>query len=407
MVITKPQGMLLLVALTGLGVVARAGPIVDMLLLLLAGLMLLELLARPQLPERVRWVLFAFVMLFLIYLTLTGLRPSRTGIVNVVGVAISGICFLYFVQTAPRLIAAQGTARILWLSGGLIGLAGVALDMVNKNTISGVVTYFLLAAGVVCCARGVPLRRVSLWMLLALMGLGVAMDHRMIMAVSLVLALVIALLRLLPMRLARNMVLIGLIGGVGLMIALFAGLWGLDIRDLDALFIEYTGRTARSGRQIIWPLIIAATAESPWLGLGTGTTFSQLYDTSWSAHSYYLQIYMQAGLVGVAGLILVLLALWNAIGRPRRSEPLRLYMTGCLVVLILHASFEVFLMQVNLLMGCTAWMMMGLGVGALRRPAAPPAAAPLRFGRGAPARVARPPTSPSIASRASPAPHQE
>lgn len=366
MTITKSQSYLLLIALTALAVVARTGPVVDALLLLTAGLFSLELVLRPQLPQRVRLVLVAFVILFLIYLSLTFARPSGGGIVNVVGVAISGIFFLFFAQNAQKIIAARGSTLLLSGIALLVLLAGYGLHIANKNTVSGITAYFILAAGVVAIARGAPLLRTSFIVAMALSVMGILVEHRLMTGVSIGFLGVVLMLQLAPLRMIRNLSLLILVGGILLFIALFAGLWGMDIRNFDDLFIEYTGRTARSGRQIIWPIIIAATADSPWFGLGTGATFSNLYNSNWSAHSYFLQIYMQVGIIGLTALLLVLLAVWSAIGPPMRSQPLRIYLTGCLIMLLIHMSFEVFLMQVNLLMGCVVWMMLGLGIGGIR-----------------------------------------
>jgi hypothetical protein len=285
----------------------------------------------------------------------------------VLGIFISGTFFFYFVQNAQRLVQARYSAALLFGAGCLIVLVGVALGLVNKNTISGIATYFFLSAAVIRVAKGGPLI-VTVFqtsLLLALLG-GLFLDHRLMIGAGLTMLGVVVLLRLIPLAALRNVTLIAVFGGVLLMIVLFAGLWGFDIRDYDTLAIEYTGRTARSGRQIIWPLIISQTAKSPWIGLGTGTTFSDFYDATWSAHSYFLQIYMQAGIIGVTALVLLLFSIWAAIGRPRISQPVSIIATGSFVFLIMHISFEVFLMQVNLLMGCGAWMMLGLCVGSIR-----------------------------------------
>jgi len=376
MVITRSQGSLFLMAIVALSVIARTGLIADLLLLTIAGYMFLSSMLAPRLPERVRWILLAYILLFLLYLMLTLIDPSRGGIVNIIGIWVTGVMFIYFTQNAQRLVAARSTALILLGIGLFVCLAGTALGAVNKNTISGIVAYFFLSAGVIWVMRGVPLRRVSMLTFGLLLFLGLFLGHRLMLAASVIFLLVTFVMYSLPLRFLRTLLLGAIAGGIFGMIVLYSGLWGFDIRDFDALFIEYTGRTARSGRQIIWPAIIAFTAESPWFGLGTGATFTRLYNfnlqVEWSAHSYFLQIYLQTGLVGLSTLLFVLFTVWAAIGRPQRSQPIRIYMTACIVVLLLHVAFEVFLMQVNLFMGCCAWMMLGLGIGCIRAIPAPP-----------------------------------
>ena len=375
MVITKSQGVIFLILLTGLAVVARTGVVVDLMLVSLAAMMMIPLVFQPQMPARVKWVMVAFALFFLLYAALTVVRPSGVGIVNVVGIVIAATFFLYFAQMSPRLIASPHTGEMLFLSGCLIALIGVGLGLVNKNTVSGIVCYFFLAAGIVWVAQGASLRRIGFWVSLAIVILGLVIGHRLMMGAGAVFGLIVLVLRLVPLESLRSLLLLGIFGGILLMIALYAGLWGLDIRNIDSFIIEYTGRTARSGRQIIWPFIIALTAQSPWFGLNTGAVVSSYITEDWSAHSYFLQVYMQVGLVGVGIFVALLVSLWAAIGRPRRGDTLRIFVTACFAVLLIHISFEVFLMQVNLFMGCAAWMMLGLGIGAIRSDAAAPVAA--------------------------------
>lgn len=366
MVITKSQCSVLFMTLIAFAVVARTGPLVDMLLLIASGVFGLSVLLGTSLPNRVRWCLLAFCVLFSLYLILTLVQPSRIGVVNVVGIVVSATVFLYFVQKGPRLVSAPNTAPILLFSGFAVWFVGQALDMVSKNAMSGIAAYFFLAAGAIWVMRGVPLRTVSLVIFALLCALGFVVGHRLMLGAAFVFLTVIIIVYAVPLRAVRFVLLLGVGGGIFGMIVLYSGLWGFDIAIFDAFFIEYTGRTARSGRQIIWPLILAYAAESPWVGRGTGVIFSDLYETNWSAHSYFLQTYLQTGLLGLGSFIFLLLMVWGSIGRPMRSQPITVYMTASFVVLLAHISFEVFLMQVNLLMGCCAWMMLGIGIGCIR-----------------------------------------
>lgn len=353
-------------ALIAFAVVARTGPVVDLMLLVASGIFLYSLLSGAPLPSRVRWVLTAFAILFCLYLSLTVARPSRAGITNTMGIIVAGLVFLYFVQNARSLVNARGTASILLICGVATYLLGQALGMVHKNTFSGISAYFVLTAGSVWVMRGVSLGKVTLIVFILLLIMGVLSGHRLMIAAALILVAVIVLTYSIPVRAVRSVLLVVVGCGIAGMIVLFSGLWGFDIKDFDSLFVEYTGRTARSGRQIIWPAILAYAAESPLVGRGTGINFSDLHESDWSAHSYFLQIYLQTGLLGVGSILLVLFAVWAAIGRPQRLHPISVFMTACFLVLLVHISFEVFLMQVNLLMGCCAWMMLGLGIGGIR-----------------------------------------
>ena len=365
MLIAKSQVIVFFIALTALATVARAGAVIDLMLVAITALMLASGL---RITSRMQTVLLAFAALFCVYFFFTMINPSRTGIKNIIGIFIAATFLIYFWHNSQNFVNAPYSAALLFGSGFMIIVLGVGQDVVSKNTVSGIATYFFLSAGVVQVARGAPLFRTLaiLAVLLVFVG-GVALGHRLMIGAAIVLFGIVFLLRVVPLEATRNLTLVGVFGGIIMIIILFSGFWGFDIREYDSLFVEYTGRTSRSGRQIIWPIIISHTSSSPWIGLGTGTNFSSLYDSPWSAHSYFLQTYMQSGLVGITALVLVFLAIWRAIGRPRSSQPGSFLATGCFFVLIIHASFEVFLMQVNLLMGCSAWMMIGLCIGCIQK----------------------------------------
>jgi hypothetical protein len=312
MTIRKPQLYILMLTLAALAKVVGAGSAEDTLLSLAAMTMGVSLILNPQIPQRLRWVVLAFIALFMIHFALTIQVPSSTGTVNVVG--ISGIVFLFFLQNAQLLMLAPRTTTILLGSAALILLVGLGSDMVKKNTISGISAYFVIAAGVSALAKGAPLIRTTLLVCVLLSMIGLVLGHRLMMGAEGVLLITVLALRLVPLEAFRALIIVTLIGAIVLFVALF----------------------------------------------------SDLQDSPSSGQSYFLQIYMQSGLVGLGSLGAVLLSLCAATGRPRRSQPVSLYVTGCVVMVLLLMSFEVFRMQVNLLMGCVVWVLLGLGVGSSR-----------------------------------------
>jgi len=354
-----------------LTVVARLGLVVDALLVLMAAAMLLNIVGTAQLPKRIRAVILSFLLLFGFYVIGFLDQPSFVGLVNAIGIGISLLFFVFFAIHGRTLIAFPGTAGILVAGAVLVVVVGAALDLVSKNTISGIAAYFLLTAGLVWVANGKTLFSVTLLIAVLFVFLAFGLGHRLMLGAAVLLMGTVGAVRLVPSESIRTLGLITFVGILFFIIALFAGIGGLSIISYDALIIEYTGRTARSGRDFIWPLIIGATSDSPWIGLGTGTTVSNLFNTDLSAHNYFLQIYMQAGLVGVGLLLLILFSIWRAIGRPQKTKPVTIFATGAFLFVLLHASFEVFLMQVNLLMGCCAWMLLGFGVAQIRQTRAP------------------------------------
>lgn len=352
--------------LVGLAYVARLGTISDALILATALAMAVSLLSAHKLPARARWVMVGFISLLLLYLALTATHVTPGGLKNTVSISVSATVFAYFVSNARKFAASDGTWKVLASIAIFIAVFSPLLDRVEKNTTSGVVAYLLLSAGVLAVARSRRPARTGAIFFFAVGAIAFGFGHRVLAGLGLLAAPTYIILAVFPSRFLRMILLSLAVGGIVFFVALYTGLWGLDARSLDALFVEYSGRNAASGRQIIWPIIMASVAERPWDGLGTGATFASLYpDKPWSAHNYFLQTYLQTGLLGLVSLLFLLLTIWMAIGRPKRSEKHGIYLSVAYVVLLINMAFEVFLMQVSLYIGLSAWMMLGLGIGLL------------------------------------------
>jgi O-antigen ligase len=374
-------GLIAVTMVTGLGAIENA------LLLATAAAMFAALARRPVFPVRQMPIIVCFALLFLYYAVLTVMAPGMRGVANTLGVFVSAMFFFFSASRAQRVVSQPDAAWAL-VGVSIVSLTlGLASGAVAKNSVSGVCAYPILTAGLIWIARGAPPVRTAALVFAAIGAIGVILGHRMMAGVGILAMLVFLTVWFAPAQVARNLVLAALTIGVVLLIGLYARLWGLDIREFDSAIRDVTGRTAASGRHIIWPAIIEAAQESPWTGLGTGKLYSDIALTSFSAHNYFLQIYLQTGFVGVVLLVAVLLAVWRAIGRPQRDAPESIYVSACFAVVLVHSSLEVFLMQANPTIGGGAWIMLGLGVGlsAGRRPrraldAAAPST-PIRFGR--------------------------
>lgn len=335
----------------------------DAILVGLATVFALMMLQRPNLHKRVLPVFFSFGAYVLLYLGLTLADPTATGFKNTIGAAVSLVFFFFGVIYARDMAKGPGNAAIFIGTSLLCVMVVNGLTETSKNTISGLSIYLLLAAGALLVHRN-PNRNVyAVAIFLVLLFVGLFLNHRMAQGASLIAFGVYFAVILAPFQWFRRLILLGLVCSILLLLALYAGLWGLDIRDFNDEFVALTGRNAASGRQIIWPIILTAVSNSKIFGIGTGTNFSSLYDSSWSAHSFYLQVYMQVGFAGLAVFVLTLLSIWRAIGTPRGAGRASAFATATIVIVILHSSTEVFLTQVNLMIGATAWLALGLTVG--------------------------------------------
>jgi len=254
--------------------------------------------------------------------------------------------------------------------GLLCFVIGSLAGVVEKNTMNGVACYLIFSGGAIAMARTKRPALVAAFIFGLVTILAAIAGHRTIEGMGILGFVIFLTLRRAPFRATRLAILFATAAGSFLLIAYFAGLFGRRLQFVDEFLLQYTGRNAESGRQIIWPIIIHAVNSSPiryWFGLGSGATFSSIYASQLSAHNYFLQTYMQTGTIGLALLIALFIAIWRSVYfRPLR-DPLGCYMTTLVIVVLIHSSLEVFLMQVNLDIGVNAWMALGLGAGMLER----------------------------------------
>ena len=225
MLIAKSQVIVFFIALTALATVARAGAVIHLMLVAITALMLASGL---RITSRMQTVLLAFAALFCVYFFFTMINPSRTGIKNIIGIFIAATFLIYFWHNSQNFVNAPYSAALLFGSGFMIIVLGVGQDVVGKNTVSGIATYFFLSAGVVQVARGAPLFRTLaiLAVLLVFVG-GVALGHRLMIGAAIVLFGIVFLLRVVPLEATRNLTLVGVFGGIIMIIILFFRILGI------------------------------------------------------------------------------------------------------------------------------------------------------------------------------------
>lgn len=140
--------------------------------------------------------------------------------------------------------------------------------------------------------------------------------------------------------------------------------WGWRLQELT---VDLTGQNLFSGRQLFWGELVDAIALRPIFGHGAGATAEPFTSFTWSAHSLYLQVTLQVGLVGLGFLLLLLWVIWGRFWAGRHSVAVRLA-GGYFLGMIIHQAFEVSLIQNNLGTGFLIWFIAGVALAAARRP---------------------------------------
>lgn len=151
----------------------------------------------------------------------------------------------------------------------------------------------------------------------------------------------------------------GVLSSVFLIIMFYVAIddvfWFYTIADF---FEGSTGRTAKSGRQFIWPFILELVSERPVFGYGSSALFKDFsWDHEWSAHNFYLQVLLQVGFLGISILVALLYSIFNEINHYCLNLGAGVAAFGVVVV---HNALEVALMQNLFAVGVLQWFMLGL-----------------------------------------------
>lgn len=283
---------------------------------------------------------------------------------------VTAACALMLYASFGREVLMKRWFHILASLFIVFGLFGTATGSLAKNISGGVMLYFLALLALLAFARG---KRRSGTIVLAYLAMAVTLalvlDFRSLIAY----AAVFALAYIGALRLQRRAYWFMGIAGSALIIVstiwYFLNITTSQIAiDLTRLVSEASGRPATSGREWLWPAIVDAVERtSPWIGLGPGALPRDFLPTTFSAHSYYLQVYMQWGWIGVVVLVCLLVSVWSSLTLSRNS--IGNFGSAVFLMFVAHNSTEVLMFQNGLMAAIPAWCVVGAAI-AFREPEA-------------------------------------
>jgi len=233
--------------------------------------------------------------------------------------------------------AAVGSILVGTVASGPAALSGGPLaPPVGYGNANGAL--FTLGVAAACAvatlANKEPVRRVAGVLAIVLLGLAVLTLSK----TAAVLAAGILLIAVVAHRLGRWIVCIAPLavsGTVGVAVVL-----GLTHGSLPALFEELSER-----RTLLWREAMEIIADEPVFGAGPGM-FAQTSPTALAnadarwAHSVYLQVAAETGVVGVALLGLLLLWLFGALYRSKQDISLVVIGTAAATAFAVHAAID-------------------------------------------------------------------
>lgn len=124
---------------------------------------------------------------------------------------------------------------------------------------------------------------------------------------------------------------------------------------------QYTGANLFSGREDFWLLLVEVIIQKPLLGYGASAVPGNFLPIGLSSHNLYIQIALQAGLIGLGFIWLLLFNIWKLFYYGKNNLYVRLA-GSFFIAMMIYQVFEVSLTQNNLAVGLIMWFIMGIGV---------------------------------------------
>lgn len=316
------------------------------------------------------WLVLSFLPLLLTYGLSTLEFPSFDAAKHTVSIVVVLATLIFFYAFSEALFKSRVFLCAVVFAALMTFLVRFTPYAPNKNTASGAFAYIVFLAALIYAGRSNRPGWLIPAALFTTIGVVAFLEgDRGVAGLSL-----LGLTMFFGLKLVRNGIVVHygifpvMIVSIGLLVAVFTQPSLLEmLHEFSQIITDETGRPATSGREVIWPIILDAVSREMWFGLGAGTVLGDLVTTRLSAHSMYLQVLMQTGVVGLSSFLLVLFSLWRS-ARPRRQEgdkTFRIILTSILFFVVLHNAAETFLIQNALVIGIPAWICIGVGLGHL------------------------------------------
>ena len=283
------------------------------------------------------------------------------GVRNTVTLAFIGSAFLFFAAYGKTLLSLRGFPLVV-VAVAVVDLFVIYSSGFSKNKTAATLLYVSAIAIIALISR----TKASGWIAafaFALLGASLALwyDVRFMIFCSIIFIVMFAAATRLRMTAYRILGILLSITVIPLVIWFFLNIGGQGIAGQFARVIaEWSGRRAESGRDVLFPYLLYATEESQLFGLGAGTLPRDIISTGFSAHNYYIQLYLQLGLLGLAVLVTFLLSVWSSLSRTGSAAGR--FGSALFIMFLMHNATEVIMFQNAAVMAVPAWSAIGIAL---------------------------------------------
>lgn len=344
-----------------------AGPVVEALLIATAVAAVVVALLHLNVLPRLANVLIPFVLLVLVYLIRAFPEFSQLSIKHTMQVCC--VCAVFIGGVATNEIMRNGpVTKILVAVLAMALLCGVwfpELALLRKNSLGTLTLFGLLSVAYSVLPRKQHLALLLILIIAAMASASFFINGQRTLCATIATAPIVfwGLSRVRKIRGAWAIVFLAAC------VALVAGTAiytrETDFTDsLEATMVKHTSRTMNSGRQIIWPAMLEMIEKSPIVGHGSDTLPQEITGLDLSAHNQYLQLILQVGLLGFLPFWAIFCGITLELSKSSSSQVCLLaFALTCLLLTLFINSFEVMLLQNNLVVAYATWFLLGCFTG--------------------------------------------
>lgn len=308
----------------------------------------------------------SWFILLAIYALSLAVDPNFQALKSTMGVLTIGGLVIFHMKFGGMLLA----SRVYRITTTI--LAGVALFLalvspLSKNVAAGIAIYAMLLMVSSLIWRGNRVRALFVVISCGAFAAQVAFvfQFRAMIGYSVIFVGAYLVGLVLPRRLFSWTLLCAMIGIAVALIWFYLNInsTALGLAVNEFLFHQ-SGRTALSGREVLWPMIVGAIEKSPYWGWGAGKLPWDFFSTPYSAHNYYLQMTLQVGLVGLTALIIFLFSIWRRLNASEYASHYSLFASSVFFLLVIHNCTEVNMMQNQMNAAIPAWIVISCALSA-------------------------------------------
>ncbi len=305
-------------------------------------------------------ILFLSALYFLDVLN----NPTGSGIKHTVSISCATVITVFYINFGSIFLQSNFFRSVLFIEA--IALIGTGMLGLNpKNSDMGAVLYASCIAYYLYIYEKPHQKRItsSLLIFFILSSLGIFYDFRALIYLSFTIFGLFTILNKIQYSRSRSLLIFAfLISAMSIFFYFYIHIDDFEItRQLNLLTQDKTGRQLTSGRQDLWPFILDYAADTPIFGAGGEVLPKDFLPTDFSSHNYYLQIFLQKGLIGLSLIFIFAMNIWKLLDRAQWGDSRVNFCASVFLAFLVHNMTEVLMFQNALMVSIPAWMVISLG----------------------------------------------